>query len=720
MSAAAGIGASFGSNGTSIGFTASASVGKGKEDGKGTTQLNSHVMAGKQLAIESGGDTNIKGAVASGEQVVAKVGGDLNIESLQDTATFDSKNQSLGVSGTFGMGVSVSASFSDSKLSSDYASVQEQSGIRAGAGGFQLVVDGNTDLKGAVISSSQEAIDAGKNSLTTGSLTVRDIANHADYKGHSVGLSGGLGTEGDSRDAAPDTSGVGGDSWKWMQTGGSGMNAPIALGASGNDSSTTVSGISGGVVTITNGQQQQELTDKTAEEMLAELNRDVSNEKDTSGRIENNFDQASIQAGFEIVGAFTRQVSTFIADKSGEIDSVRTKAENLDAEADALTAKAEALPDGQEKQRLLDAASSLIEEATAKRIQSITLEDQGGGAGGTYRQIATAFTAAAAGDVSGATNEFIQRSLVNWAQSNIAGSIKQLAEDYGLAEGFPAHVALHAKRSKDYLSKKGSEGLEKVGELLEKLEIGELKKRQKQISDFLDAAAATGGLTDGEIAALGILYAANEALFPTGVLDVAPGLGKAVRHAGTLIKSGVRAEEAARVASTATKIHPTGKIQIDVASGSKGDWSNEINKPQSNTVYNIDNRYQYHTDNFSRVERVEGDLSLQTVDRNTYQQCVVGKCGSNGDEGGHLIAAIFSGPGERLNLVPMNGNLNKGEWRKLENEWAKALNENKTVSVDIRPVYMGDGRRPDMFEITYIIEGKRPETVKLKNSPGGV
>jgi hypothetical protein len=46
-------------------------------------------------------------------------------------------NQSLGVSGTFGMGVNVSGSFSDSKLSSDYASVQEQRGIRAGAGGLR-------------------------------------------------------------------------------------------------------------------------------------------------------------------------------------------------------------------------------------------------------------------------------------------------------------------------------------------------------------------------------------------------------------------------------------------------------------------------------------------------------------------------------------------------------------------------------------------------------
>ncbi|WP_350353798.1 hypothetical protein, partial [Pseudomonas aeruginosa] len=29
-------------------------------------------------------------------------------------------------------------------------------------------------------------------------------------------------------------------------------------------------------------------------------------------------------------------------------------------------------------------------------------------------------------------------------------------------------------------------------------------------------------------------------------------------------------------------------------------------------------------------------------DRNTYQQCIAGKCGVSGDEGGHLIASIFN------------------------------------------------------------------------------
>lgn len=48
------------------------------------------------------------------------------------------------------------------------------------------------------------------------------------------------------------------------------------------------------------------------------------------------------------------------------------------------------------------------------------------------------------------------------------------------------------------------------------------------------------------------------------------------------------------------------------------------------------------------------------------QQCKAGKCGVSGDEGGHLIASIFGGLGEKFNIVPMNGNLNKRAWKKME------------------------------------------------------
>lgn len=99
--------------------------------------------------------------------------------------------------------------------------------------------------------------------------------------------------------------------------------------------------------------------------------------------------------------------------------------------------------------------------------------------------------------------------------------------------------------------------------------------------------------------------------------------------------------------------------------------------------------------------------------------CVAGKCGAAGDEGGHLIASIFSGPGEKLNIVPMNGNLNKGEWKKLENEWARALGENKTVQVSIQPIYNNATKHPDEFTIMYQIEGGRQRTLQIKNTPGG-
>ena len=189
MNAAAGVAAGYSSKGgLAIGFTGSAGLGQGKEDGEGVTQRNSHVVAGGKLTLISGGDTAIQGAVLKGAQVEADVGGNLHIESRQDTATFDSKNQSVNVSAIVGYGASVSGNINQSKIRSDYASVQEQSGIQAGDGGFQVRVGGNTDLKGATIGST--AAGAAASVLNTGTLTQSDIANHATMQASSVGLSG--------------------------------------------------------------------------------------------------------------------------------------------------------------------------------------------------------------------------------------------------------------------------------------------------------------------------------------------------------------------------------------------------------------------------------------------------------------------------------------------------------------------------------------------------
>ncbi|MCW8021188.1 MULTISPECIES: DNA/RNA non-specific endonuclease [Pseudomonas aeruginosa group] len=100
-------------------------------------------------------------------------------------------------------------------------------------------------------------------------------------------------------------------------------------------------------------------------------------------------------------------------------------------------------------------------------------------------------------------------------------------------------------------------------------------------------------------------------------------------------------------------------------------------------MYKVDGNKTYQTDSLGRVEKVESNLSLTKSDRNTHQQCIAGKCGVSGDESGHLIASIFNGPGEKLNLLPMNGNLNKGAWKSMENTWSSALKQGQMVSVKI-------------------------------------
>ena len=324
LSASVGVKAIVSTQGMSAGFTASVSGSKGHEDGDGTTQLNTHVNAGDKLIISSGGDTNIKGAVASANQVIADIKGNLNLESLQDTAKFDSKSQSMSASGTVGFGASFSGSYSQSKMHNDYASVQEQSAIKAGDGGFQIKVGGNTDLKGAVIS----ATEAGKldSSLTTATLTHSDIANHAISKGSSVGVSGGMSFAG-TGPKNDNLTNVGGE--KDATT----KSLPSIVALSENASSTTRSGISGGTLVISDDAAQRAATGKGADDAIAGVNRDVTTGIDSSGKIGNNFDKAKLQATMDVTAAFAaaaaEKLGTYASEKLDEATALAAEAHDL-------------------------------------------------------------------------------------------------------------------------------------------------------------------------------------------------------------------------------------------------------------------------------------------------------------------------------------------------------------------------------------------------------
>ncbi|PFL64121.1 hypothetical protein COJ30_16305 [Bacillus anthracis] len=115
------------------------------------------------------------------------------------------------------------------------------------------------------------------------------------------------------------------------------------------------------------------------------------------------------------------------------------------------------------------------------------------------------------------------------------------------------------------------------------------------------------------------------------------------------------------------------------------------------------------------------ELILQKGKRNTGMQVATGRENRlPDDDGGHLIATIFKGSGNMDNLVPMNSNLNRGEWKKLENEWANALNDGDKVRVKITPNYSGNSKRPDSFVIRYKIgDEDRWRLRNFDNVPGG-
>ncbi|WP_423173557.1 hemagglutinin repeat-containing protein [Stenotrophomonas maltophilia] len=221
--------------GAQTGWYVSASTAKGKGSGNGTTHVETVVDADRNLTVISGKDTTLQGGQLSGDKVVASIGGNLSIISEQDTDDYASKQTQAG--GTFVYGSGGSVNIGQQKVESHLRSVQEQSGIVAGNGGFDITVGGNTHLEGGVIGSTA---DASKNRLDTGSLTVVDIENESRAKTSGGGIGTGM-------------SSGGGISNPLGSAAGAGLS--LLGGTKKNDSSTTRSDIAAGTVVVRDGNE---------------------------------------------------------------------------------------------------------------------------------------------------------------------------------------------------------------------------------------------------------------------------------------------------------------------------------------------------------------------------------------------------------------------------------------------------------------------------------
>ena len=245
---------------------------KGEVKENGTTHTNSIVTANDKLTVESGKDTNISGSKVSGDSVEMHVGGDLNIESQQDSQKYDEKYTSggLNVNINYATGVGISGGASSGTTKSDYNSVTDQSGIYAGAGGFDITVDKNTDLKGGVIDSDATP---DKNKLTTGTLTWEDVDNKAEYESKDAGINVNI------NNGAKDNE--------------KGVTPNIGMPAKGEDESTTKAGVAQGTIEITDKENQKQ--------NIEDLNRDTKN---TLNKLEQIFDKQTVAERKEMASLF--------------------------------------------------------------------------------------------------------------------------------------------------------------------------------------------------------------------------------------------------------------------------------------------------------------------------------------------------------------------------------------------------------------------------------
>jgi len=172
-------------------------------------------------------------------------GRNLTITSEQDSDRYDMKQtgSSAGASVTWGAGFSGSASVSASRdrMNSNFDSVQEQSGLFAGNGGFDVNVGSHTQSNGGVFASTATP---DKNRLETGTLGWRDIGNQADFtvEHQSAGVSTG-------------------GSYAGQFIGNMASNTLAGAHGSGHDSSTTHAAVEAGTIIIRDpGNQQQDVS----------------------------------------------------------------------------------------------------------------------------------------------------------------------------------------------------------------------------------------------------------------------------------------------------------------------------------------------------------------------------------------------------------------------------------------------------------------------------
>jgi len=298
-SSGGGVGVSIGggTNGYGISVFANVNASRGSEKGNGTAWTETTLDSGGTVSMTSGRDAILDGAQVSGDKIIADIGRDLRMRSQQDSNDFKSKQTSVAAGGSFTFGSMTGSGYisaSQDRMKSTYDSVQEQTGLFAGQGGFDVTVGRHTQLDGVAIAS---AATAEKNSLDTGTLGFSDIGNAADYKVSHTGISLS-----------------GGSSFGSTSGGSMAGGAPAMAASSGHAEGITRAAIGAGTITVRDQDKQQQ--------NIAGLSRDTDNANGSIGPIFDREKEHKRLAAVGLVIEIGSQVSD-IAKKQGELNGLK-------------------------------------------------------------------------------------------------------------------------------------------------------------------------------------------------------------------------------------------------------------------------------------------------------------------------------------------------------------------------------------------------------------
>ncbi|MBL6201442.1 VENN motif pre-toxin domain-containing protein, partial [Escherichia coli] len=412
-----------------------------------------------------GRDTTLTGAQAGGETVKVDAGRHLTLTSEQDSDRYDSKQQNASAGGSFTFGSmsgSASVNLSRDKMHSNYDSVQEQTGIFAGRGGFDVTTGQHTQLNGAVIASTATA---DKNRLDTGTLGFSDIENRADFKTEhqSAGLSTGGSVAGNF-------------------LGNMANNLLVGANHEGHADSTTQSAVSAGNITIRDTQSQKQ--------DVADLKRDAAHANQTLSPIfDREKEQQRLQQA-QLIGEIGNQVAD-IARTEGQIAGEKAKRDPA-----ALN---------QARAELEAAGKPFTEQDVAQRAYNNGMAASGFGTGGKYQQAIQAATAA----VQGLAGGNLSAALAGGAAPYLAEVVKTMTTDPVTGEvNKAANVTAHAVVNAALAVAQGNNALagaagaatgEMVGMIATQMydkPVSELSETEKQTVSTLATVAAglAGGL----------------------------------------------------------------------------------------------------------------------------------------------------------------------------------------------------------------------------------